>query len=186
MSVALDDNEVNKILKSWEENPMTKPRIVKVTVNIALGQSGEKLVKIQELLTQLTGQKASLRRAKKTVRPFGIRKGENIATMVTLRGEKAYAFLKKALEAVGYRIKKNSIDKFGNVGFGITEYILLPGARYDPEIGIVGMDVIITVEKPGYRIEKRKIKTSKMPIRHRVKPEETMVLLSKELGVTFI
>ncbi|AFZ71089.1 ribosomal protein L5 [Caldisphaera lagunensis DSM 15908] len=186
MSIALSEDEVNKILKSWEENPMTKPRITKVTVNIALGQGGEKLVKVQELLTQLTGQKASLRAAKKTVRAFGVRKGENIATMVTLRREKAYAFLKKALEAVGYRIKKSSIDKFGNVGFGITEYILLPGARYDPEIGIVGMDVIITVEKPGYRIEKRKIKTSDLPLRHRVKPEETMVLLSKEFGVTFI
>ncbi|MDP8002991.1 MAG: 50S ribosomal protein L5 [Caldisphaera sp.] len=184
--MSLDENYINEIVKSWEQNPMKKPRITKVTVNISLGQSGEKLVKIQDLLTQLTGQKASLRKAKKTVRPFGIRKGENIATSVTLRGEKAIAFLKKALDAVGHRIKKSSIDKYGNVSFGITEYILLPGAKYDPEIGIVGMDVVITIERPGYRIERRKIKTAKIPVRHRVKPEETIALLTKEFGVTFI
>ncbi|MEB2793436.1 MAG: 50S ribosomal protein L5 [Caldisphaeraceae archaeon] len=176
----------DEIIKVWDKNPMMIPRIRKVTVNISIGQGGEKLVRIQDLLTQLTGQRASLRAAKKTIRPFGIRKGENIATMVTLRGEKADAFLRKALEAVGYRLKKSSIDAFGNISFGISEYILLPGAKYDPEIGIIGMDVAITIERPGYRVERRRIKRSRIPLRHRVKPEETIALLTRNYGVTFV
>ncbi|MGC9112201.1 50S ribosomal protein L5 [Acidilobus sp.] len=183
---ALTDEVVNKVLSEWQKNPMRKPRIAKVTVNIALGSSGEKLVKVQGLLEQLTGQKPTLRKAKKTIRAFGIHRGENIAVAVTLRGQKAMDFLKRALEATGHRIKASSVDKFGNVCFGIPEYILLPGAKYDPEIGIVGMDVCLTVERPGFRVERRRRARSSIPLKHRVRPEETMVLLNKELGVTFV
>ena len=182
----LTEEVVKRVLEEWEENPMRRPRIAKVTVNIALGQSGEKLVKVQSLLEQLTGQKPTLRKAKKTIRAFGIHRGENIATAVTLRGEKAIDFLKRALEAVGKRIKASSIDRHGNVCFGVPEYILLPGARYDPEIGIVGMDVCITIERPGFRVERRRRARSSIPLRHRVRPEETMVLLNQEFGVTIV
>ncbi len=183
---SLDEGLVSKVLGEWEKNPMKKPRIAKVTVNIALGSSGEKLVKVQGLLEQLTGQKATLRKAKKTIRAFGIHRGENIAVAVTLRGQRAMDFLKRALDAVGHRIKASSIDKHGNVCFGIPEYILIPGAKYDPEIGIVGMDVCLTIERPGFRVERRRRARSTIPLRHRVKPEETMVLLNKEFGVTFV
>ncbi|MGC9072088.1 MAG: 50S ribosomal protein L5 [Acidilobus sp.] len=186
MSAGLTEDAVNKILRDWEENPMRKPRISKVTVNIALGQGGEKLVKVQGLLEQLTGQRPVLRKAKKTIRAFGIHRGENIAVSVTLRGQRAMDFLKRTLEAVGYRLKSSSIDKHGNVCFGIPEYILLPGAKYDPEIGIVGMDVCLTIERPGFRVERRRRARSTIPLRHRVRPEETMVLLNKELGVALV
>jgi len=179
--------EVERILEDWKKHPMRKPRIAKVTVNIAIGYSGERLQKAAKVLEELTGQKPVFRKAKKTIRAFGVRKGENIAVIVTLRKEKALEFLKKALEAVGYRIKKSSIDEFGNVGFGIEEHILIPGARYDPEVGILGMDVYITVERPGYRIMRRKrARKKRVPRRHRVTPEETMVLLNQLLGVQWI
>jgi large subunit ribosomal protein L5 len=183
---AFTEDVVKKVLDEWQSSPMRKPRIAKVTVNIALGSAGERLVKVQGLLEQLTGQKPTLRKAKKTIRAFGIHRGENIAVAVTLRGQRAMDFLKRALEAVGHRINASSIDKFGNVCFGIPEYILLPGAKYDPEIGIVGMDVCLTIERPGYRVERRRRARSSIPLRHRVRPEETMVLLNKELGVTIV
>ncbi len=186
MSAQFGEEIVNKVLGEWEKKPMRKPRIAKVTVNIALGQGGERLVKVQGLLEQLTGQKPVLRKAKKTIRAFGIHKGENIAVSVNLRGSRAIEFLKRALEAVGYRLKASSIDRHGNVCFGIPEYILIPGAKYDPEIGIVGMDVCLTVERPGFRVERRRRARSTIPLRHRVRPEETMVLLSREFGVTFV
>lgn len=186
MSRTLEDSVAKAILEEWNKSPMKRPRITKVTVNIALGQSGERLVKAAGVLEQLTGQKPVFRAAKKTIRAFGIRRGENIAVMVTLRGERARRFLEKALEAVGHRLKASSIDEWGNISFGIQEHIMLPGVRYDPEVGILGMDVNITVQRPGYRIvERKRCRRKRIPLRHRVTREETMLLLSKEYGVTF-
>ncbi|MEB3816884.1 MAG: 50S ribosomal protein L5 [Desulfurococcales archaeon] len=186
-SLPIPPETVERILEEWKRSPMRKPRIAKVTVNISLGYSGERLVKAAKLLEELTGQKPVFRKAKRTIRAFGVRKGENIAVMVTLRGQRAIEFLKKALEAVGRRLKVSSIDQHGNVSFGIEEHILIPGVRYDPELGILGMDVAITIERPGHRIVRRKrMRKSHIPLRHRVKPEETMILLSQLLGVEWV
>ncbi len=185
--VPLPEEKIKEILEKWSRNPMLVPRIVKVTANISLGQSGERLVKAAKVLEEIAGQKPVFRKAKRTIRAFGVRKGENIATMVTLRGEKAINFLNKVLEAVGRRIKVSSIDGHGNVSFGIEEHILIPGVKYDPEIGILGMDVAITIERPGHRIVRRKrTRKGHIPERHRVKPEETMILLSQLLGITWV
>lgn len=174
---------VEEIKRRWQENPMLKPRIAKVVVNIGVGESGERLQKAARVLEMLTGQKPSIRRAKKTIRDFGIRKGEPIGVMVTLRREKAMEFLKRALHAVGYKLKASQFDVFGNVSFGIKEHTLLPGVRYDPELGVFGMDVAITIERPGYRVARRRRARRPIPRRHRVTPEESMVLLNELLGV---
>ena len=186
LQVPLPEEKVKEILQRWEEQPMLKPRLAKVTVNIALGEGGERLEKAYNLLQELTGQKPIKRAAKRTIRQFGIRRGENIAVMVTLRGERAINFLKRALEAVGWRIKASSFDEFGNVGFGIREHIQIPGTKYDPRVGIFGMDVILTIERPGYRVARRRRARSKIPRRHRVTKEEGMVFLAKEFGVTIV
>ncbi|MCE4614755.1 MAG: 50S ribosomal protein L5 [Desulfurococcales archaeon] len=166
---------------------MSKPKITKVTVNVSLGYSGERLQKVAEFLESYTGQKPVYRKAKRTIRAFGVRKGESIAVMVTLRKGKAIEFLDKALEAVTRKLKASSIDMHGNISFGIEEHISLPGVKYDPELGIIGMDVIITIEKPGYRITRRREnRKTHIPFRHRVKPEETMVLLSEMLNVQWV
>ncbi|MCE4617065.1 MAG: 50S ribosomal protein L5 [Desulfurococcales archaeon] len=187
MSVTLDPSTVQRVLEDWEKHPMKKPRIAKVTVNISLGYSGERLRKAAEFLEKITGQKPVYKKAKRTIRAFGVRKGENIAVMVTLRGERAIKFLEKALEAVAWRLKRSSIDRHGNVGFGIEEHISIPGVRYDPELGILGLDVVITIERPGYRIvRRRRQRRRRIPTRHRVTPEETMVLLNQLLNVRWV
>jgi large subunit ribosomal protein L5 len=186
LEVPLPEERVKEILERWEKQPMLKPRLAKVTVNIALGESGERLEKAYNLLYELTGQKPVRRAAKRTIRQFGIRRGENIAVMVTLRGERAINFLKRALEAVGWKIKASSFDEFGNVGFGIREHIQIPGTRYDPRVGIFGMDVILTIERPGYRVARRRRARSKIPRRHRLNKEESMVYLAKEFGVKIV
>lgn len=175
-----------EITRKWEENPMRKPKLAKVTVNVSIGSNFERLKKIAEVLEELTGQKPSFRRAKKTIKEFGIKKGEPIAVSVSLRGEKAVSFLKRALEAVGYRIKADSFDDAGNVCFGIKEHIQIPGVKYDPEIGIFGMDVCITIEKPGYRVMRRRRCRSHVPKRHRVNKLEAMILLKKLFGVEIV
>jgi large subunit ribosomal protein L5 len=182
--IPLTPEQIEAIKKKWESNPMLRPRIAKVTVNIGVGESGERLQKAAKVLEMLTGQKPSVRRAKKTIRDFGIRKGEPIAVMVTLRGEKAVEFLKRVLHAVGYRLRASQFDEFGNVSFGIKEHILIPGVKYDPEIGIFGMDVAITVERPGFRVMRRRRARRPIPRIHRVTKEEAMLLLHELLGVT--
>lgn len=169
-----------------KENPMRRIVIEKVVVNIAVGQSGEKLMKASTILRQLTGQKPSLRKAKRTIREFGIRRGENIACIVTLRGKKAYEFLDKALEAIGRRVKASSIDNFGNFSFGIHEHIQIPGTRYDPKLGIFGMDICVRLARPGYRIMYRRRKKSRVGKNHWVTKEEAIKFLEEHFNVKIV
>lgn len=184
LKLPLPEDRVLEILSKWNKNPMLRPFIAKVTVNIGVGESGERLQKAAKVLEELTGQKPSVRRARKTIRDFGIRRGEPIAVMVTLRGRKADEFLRKAFEAIGWRLRASQFDDMGNVSFGIKEHIMIPGMRYDPEIGIFGMDVAITIERKGYRIiRRRRARKRHLPRRHRVTKEEAMVLLAQTYGI---
>lgn len=132
------------------------PLMEKVVVNMSVGKSGEPLQRAMTVLEQLTGQSPCQRMAKRTVREWGIRKTEPIACLVTLRGILADKFLKRGLNAVGNRLRKSSFDRAGNFAFGIREHIELPGVRYDPDLGIFGMDICVVLKKPGYRVKKRR------------------------------
>jgi len=167
-------------------HPMRRVYIGKVIVHIAVGESGERLSKAAEVLRMLTGQEPTFRRARKTIKEFGIKRGENIACMVTLRGQRAYEFLKRALAAVNYTIKKSSIDLHGNFAFGIKEHIHIPGVKYDPSIGIFGMDVIVALERPGYRVARRRRRRSKIGKTHYVTREEAIEFITKVLGARVV
>jgi len=171
---------------SKPENPMLKTKIEKVTVNISVGKSGEPLEKASTILKQLTDQNPCKRKAKKTVRDFGIRKGEPIACLVTLRGEKAKAFLTKALKAVDNKISKSSFDRQGNFSFGIKEHIDIPGTKYTPQLGIFGMDISTSLTRPGYRVNRRHHAKSKTGKKHLLKTEEAISFVKEELGVEIV
>lgn len=175
-----------EIRKRWQNNPMLKPRIEKVTVNMAVGKSGETLERAAKVLEELTGQRPCKRKAKKTIRDFGIRKGEPIACLVTLRKEKAKEFLAKAFQAVDNKISKESFDNQGNFSFGIKEHIEIPGTKYVPELGIHGMDVCVTLCRPGYRVKKRRRAKSNIGSKHRLTPEEAMLFIKEEFGVEIV
>ncbi len=164
-------------------NPMLKPKIEKVTVNMAVGKSGEALERAARVLEQLTGQKPCKRKAKKTIRDFGIRKGEPIACIVTLRKEKARTFLEKAFHAVDNKVSKEKFDNCGNLSFGIKEHIEMPDTKYVPELGIHGFDICITLCRPGYRVKKRRRAKSDVGTRHKLAPEEAMLFVKEEFGV---
>ena len=159
-----------------------QPRIEKVVVNLCTGQAGEPLQKARTVLESVTGHKACQRRAKRTVREWEIRKGEPIAVMVTLRKDDANAFLKRAVYALGNRLKKSSFDGQGNFAFGIREHIELPGVRYDPNIGIFGMDVCVTMKKTGYRVKRRRKLKSEVGKAQRITPEESMAYVKELFG----
>jgi len=165
------------------ENPMRELRIGKVVVNISVGQGGQPLSDAATILEQITGQQPAQRAAKMSIRGWGLRKGEPMACMVTLRGEKADKFLEKAFTAIRHNINPKNFDKDGNFAFGIKEHIDIPGTRYDPRTGIIGMDVMATVERPGYRISRRKRTKSKVGSTHHVTPDEAREFVSKTYGV---
>jgi large subunit ribosomal protein L5 len=177
--------EAPKKEKAKKENVMRKIFISKVVVNMSLGTGGEPLAKAKSVLEELTGQKPSDVLAKRTNRDFGLRKGEPMGCKVTLRGEPATDFAKRALDVFDFRIPERAVDHAGNVSFGIAEHIQIPGVKYDPNLGIFGMDVCICTERPGFRINRRRRGRHKVPRRHRITPEEAKTMLSAELGIEF-
>lgn len=168
------------------DNPMREIRIEKVTINIGVGEPGERLEKARELLRRLTGKKPTITRAKKKVPKWSIRQGLPIGVKVTLRGKEAEEFLKRAFEAVGNKIYKSSFDENGNFSFGIREYIDIPGMKYDPSIGVFGMDVCVTLERPGYRVKRRKVHRAPVGKRHRITREEAITFVKEHFGVEVV
>lgn len=171
--------------KAKKGNVMRQIFISKVVVNMSLGTGGEPLAKAKSVLEELTGQKPVDVLAKRTNRDFGLRQGEPMGCKVTLRGEKAKDFAKRALDVSDFQIPVSAVDHAGNVSFGISEHIQIPGVRYDPNLGIFGMDVCICTERPGFRINRRRRARHKVPRRHRITPDEAMSILSTELGIQF-
>jgi len=158
-------------------------KIGKVVVNITTGASGEPLERAMTILENLTGQRPAVRRAKQTIRTFGIRRNEPISCMVTLRGDSAEDFLRQAFPAVRNRINPRSFDRTGNFAFGIREHIDIPGQRYDPNLGIIGMDVMATVERPGFRVGRKRRAQSRVGRSHKVSREESIEFISQSFGV---
>jgi large subunit ribosomal protein L5 len=170
----------------WTKNPMLKPKIEKVTVNMSVGQSGKPLEQAATILRQLTDQKPSRRQAKKTIREFGIRKGESIACLVTLRKKKAEEFLRKALQAVENKLSKYCFDNQGNFSFGIKEHIDIPGTKYMPELGIHGMDISVSLGKAGYRVKRRHRVKSRIGKDHLLTTDEAILFIKDEFDVEII
>lgn len=169
-----------------QENVMRNIRIGKIVINIGVGKSGEPIERASKVLEEITAQKPTSRIAKSTIRDFGIHKGEPIAVMVTIRRERAVEVLKKLLPAKNNQIKASSFDNFGNVSFGIKEHIDIPGIKYNPEIGIFGMDVAVALERPGYRVSRRSKIPARIGKKHRITKEEAMTFLKDELHVEVI
>jgi large subunit ribosomal protein L5 len=148
--------------------------LCKVVLNIAPGKSGEMVERAAKVLETLTEQKPNERKAKETIRDFGIHKGEPIAVVVTIRKEKAASVLKNLLAAKSNVINESSFDDFGNVSFGIKEHIDIPGVRYDPTVGIFGMDVCVSLEKHGLRVGRRRRAQARPGREQRVTKEEAV------------
>ncbi|RLI80240.1 50S ribosomal protein L5 [Archaeoglobales archaeon] len=164
-----------------QTNPMKEILIDKVVINMGIGESGERHKKALSLLEQLVEQKPTITYSTKTIKNFGIRRGEAIGVKVTLRGEKALRFLKDALTVKENKLKARQIGN-GEFSFGIAEHIDLPRVEYDPDIGIYGMDVCVSLRRRGYRVSRRRRCKSKVGKPHRITKEETIEFL-KNMGV---
>ena len=173
-------------MSQTQENPMKKISLEKVVLNMGLGRSGDVIEIAKKALQQISGKIPNSREAKETQRDWGIRKGEPIGVAITIRGQEARDLLKRLLEAKGNQIKQKSFDNFGNYSFGINEHIDIPGVKYDPKIGILGLGISVTLTRPGYGIRTRSKHKARIGKNHIIKSEEAKDYLIKEFGVTVV
>ncbi|MFQ5908058.1 MAG: 50S ribosomal protein L5 [Thermoplasmata archaeon] len=164
-------------------NAMREVRIEKVVVNIGVGEAGDKLLRAQKVLESLTGQKAVQTLSKGTNRDFGIRQGMPIGAKVTLRGERADKFLREAFYARNNILFRYNFDPQGNFSFGVADYTDFKGVKYDPDIGLFGMDVSVALRRPGYRVGRRRVRRRRIPHRHRTTPNEAVDYVTKHFEV---
>lgn len=163
-------------------NPMREIKIDKVTLNVGCGDDHAKIERAKELLKYLTEQTPIMTKSKRRS-TFGIPKHKPLGMKVTLRKAKAVEFFKSVLESVENKVKLSQLDNEGNINFGIKDYIELPDVRYQHSIGMLGLDVAVTLERPGYKIKKRKIQKRKIPKKHKINKEEVANWLKEKFGV---
>jgi len=160
---------------------MREPSIEKVVVHMGVGQGGRDLGNAEEIVEEITGQQSVRTSAKRTVQEFDIREGDPIGAKVTLRDEDADEFLATALPLAD--ISASQFDNAGNVSFGVDEHTAFPSQEYDPQTGIYGLDVTVTLVRPGYRVAKRDQVSRSIPDKHRMTAEDAIAFLETEFDV---
>ncbi|HHX00639.1 MAG TPA: 50S ribosomal protein L5 [Acholeplasmataceae bacterium] len=156
---------MNRVLKNYLENVkpalmkkfnyksvMQVPKLEKIVVNMGVGdaiQNSKLIDAAVEDLTQITGQKPVVTRAKKSIAAFKLRQNVAIGCKVTLRGERMYQFFDKLITISLPRVRdfrglnKNSFDGRGNYTLGVKEQLIFPEINYDKVVKVRGMDIVI-------------------------------------------
>lgn len=162
---------------------MREVRIEKVTVNIGVGEAGDQLQKAEDVLTQVTGAQPVRTRARRSSREWGVREGQEIGVKVTLRDEQAAEFLKKCFYVRNDILPDYSFDDGGNLSFGIADHTDFKDMKYNPDVGVFGMDVAVTLSRPGSRVRRRRIRPKTVPNNHRVSRQEAIEFIKDTFGI---
>ena len=159
-------------------------RVEALHLNVGAGKDQKMLEKGEKLLKNLTGIAPVKTVTNKRVQAWSLRPGLPIGVKLTLRGKEAEDLLKRLLSAKENVLKESCFDENGNVSFGIPEYVDIQGAKYDPDIGIIGLQACVTLDRPGYRVKKRKLQKGKMPAHHKVGKQDAIAFMKDRFGVT--
>lgn len=163
-------------------NAMRDIRIEKITLNIGAGKDQKKLDNGMKLLKTVSGANPVKTFTNKRIPSWGLRPGLPIGCKVTLRKVQAKEILKRLIEAKDKILTETQFDESGNMAFGVHEYIDIPGVKYDPEMGIMGLEVCVTLERPGFRIKRRSRLNKAIPKRHAITKQEAIEFMKKEFG----
>ena len=161
-------------------NSMKNIRVEKIILNIGAGKDQTKLEKGIVLLGAIANATPIKTVTSKRIQEWGLRPGLPIGCKITLRKDRAVKLLPRLLDAVDNKLRDKQFDNNGNIAFGIHEYIEIPGVKYDPKIGIMGLEVCIALERPGYRIKRRRTLSRKIPFRHRISKQEAIDFISSQ------
>ena len=153
---------------------MKEISVEKITLNIGAGNDQSKLEKGMKLINNIAGRPPVKTFTRKRIQEWGLRPGLPIGCKLTLRKSGALELLKRLLDAKDNSLQPSNFDNEGNISFGIHEYIDVPGVKYDPDIGIMGFQVCITLKRKGFRIKKRALKKHTIPKKHRIQKEEAL------------
>ena len=164
-------------------NVIQQIRVEKITLNMGTGGPGEKMEKAIRLLKNITGRKPVQTKTKKRIPSWGIRPGLSIGSKVTMRKKNAEEFLLRLLQAKNNILLRKHFDENGNFSFGIAEYLDIPVAEYDMQVGIIGFEVAVTLSRPGYRIAKRRINRKKLPKKMRITKEEAIAFMKSKYSL---
>lgn len=153
-------------------------RIEKIVLNIGCGIKVP-VENASVILEKISGRKAVITKTKKRS-TFGVPKNKPIGCKVTIRGDDE--MLKRLLEAKDYKLSVKNFDINGNFSFGIREYIDIPGIDYDPKIGIIGLDVCVSLERQGYAVKRKRI-AKKVGKKHLITKDEAMNFVKEKFNV---
>lgn len=157
---------------------MRNIKIEKIVLNIGCGTKVP-VENAKTILEQISGVKAIITKTKKRS-TFGVAKEKPIGCKVTIR-KNVDEFLQMLLEAKGNKLKASNFDDSGNFSFGIEEYIDIPNMEYEPKIGILGFDASVVLERPGFRVKRKKL-SKKIGKRHKIKKEEAMNFVKEKFN----
>ena len=161
---------------------MREVKIEKLVLNIGTKGDVEQLKKAVTLLGSISGKKVVETHAKKRLAAWKIRPGLPIGAKVTLRGKDAKELLIRLLSAVDNNLNPKCFTENG-FSFGIAEYIDIPEVKYDPKVGIIGLDVCVTLKRAGYRIKQRRILKKKIHKRHTITKQDAMAFAQEKFKV---
>jgi large subunit ribosomal protein L5 len=156
------------------ENPMRIPRLEKIVVNMGVGEASQNsraLDGAMEDLATITGQKAQMRRARKSIAGFKIREGMPVGARVTLRGERMWEFLDRLISVALPRVRDfrgispNSFDGHGNYALGLREQLIFPEISYDAIDATRGLDVAVVTTTESDQEARELLRLLGMPFR---------------------
>ncbi len=163
------------------ENPLRRIRIGKITLNMGTGKNEEMLKRGLVLLQKISPVKPVKTVTRKRIPGWGLRPGLAIGCKATIRRD-AEKLLRRLLAAKNNKLDAAQFDNNGNFSFGIPEYIDIAGLDYDPELKILGLEVAVSLERPGARLLRRKLRPHRLGRKHRLGKEEAISFV-RQLGI---